>query len=296
MESLSYGGWNCARIVSGDIEAIVTLDVGPRVIRLGFVGGPNEFYENPKDAGKAGGDEYRSYGGHRLWIAPEDEIRTLQPENDPVEVGKEADWLLFRSHPDRYSLQKEIRIRPCPKGFELDHRIYNRGAYSVELAPWALSVMAAGGVCIFPHAPFQPHSENFLPVRPLVLWSYTDMADPRWTWGSRVVRLRHSSDGGPQKVGTCLAPGLVAYCNHEHTFVKAFPHQPDKTYPDMGCNFETFTRHDMLEVESLGPLQTLDRGHFVSHTERWMLLENQSAPEDDLACAEWLETLGRQLQ
>ena len=31
------------------------------------------------------------------------------------------------------------------------------------------------------------------------------------------------------------------------------------TYPDLGCNFETFTNEEILEIESLGPLVTLAR-------------------------------------
>ncbi len=61
MELVAYGGWNrCARIVAGNTEAIVTLEVGPRIIRYGLIGGPNELVEYSKDMGKTGGDEYRS--------------------------------------------------------------------------------------------------------------------------------------------------------------------------------------------------------------------------------------------
>ena len=52
--------------------------------------------------GKKGGSEYRSYGGHRLWIAPEDEERTTQPDNDPVEYEEEGGFHLFRSKIEDY--------------------------------------------------------------------------------------------------------------------------------------------------------------------------------------------------
>jgi len=61
MESISYGGWaHCARIVSGNVEAIVTLDVGPRIIRLGVINGRNELHEDTAEMGKTGSKEYRS--------------------------------------------------------------------------------------------------------------------------------------------------------------------------------------------------------------------------------------------
>src|SRR5947209_869066 len=96
MEIVSYGGWDrCARIVSGQIEMIVTLEVGPRIIRLGQIGGPNEFVEYPDEMGKRGGDEYRSYGGHRLWIAPEEMPKTYFPDNAPVEYEVDGQWHVF---------------------------------------------------------------------------------------------------------------------------------------------------------------------------------------------------------
>ena len=66
-EKFSYGGWpNCVRLTNGQIVVVITTDVGPRVIRLGFVGGQNLFKEFAEDMGKTGGHEWRSYGGHRL--------------------------------------------------------------------------------------------------------------------------------------------------------------------------------------------------------------------------------------
>src|SRR5579862_4195581 len=104
MEIVAYGGWKrCARIVSGQLEMIVTLDVGPRVIRFGAIGGPNELVEYPADTGKTGGDEYRSYGGHRLWIAPEEMPKTYYADNHPVEYEVEGDWHVF-THLSRSSL------------------------------------------------------------------------------------------------------------------------------------------------------------------------------------------------
>ncbi len=44
VEKTAYKGWqNCYRVTNGKIELIVTGDVGPRVIRFGFVGRPEPF-------------------------------------------------------------------------------------------------------------------------------------------------------------------------------------------------------------------------------------------------------------
>ena len=43
-------------------------------------------------------------------------------------------------------------------------------------------------------------------------------------------------------------------------FVKTIEFRDGATYPDFGCNFETFTNEEMLEVEALGPLVRLEAG------------------------------------
>ena len=287
---MNYQGWECARVESGGVEALVTLDVGPRVIRLGPVGGPNLLYESEKDRGLRGGDTYRSYGGHRLWVAPEDPQRTYTPDNERVEVADS--W--FCSAPNRFGLRKAIRVSPSEEGFVVEHRVGNEGSTPHNLALWCLTVMAPGGECAFRQEPHVPHGESLLPARPLVLWAYTEMDDPRWTWGRRTVRLRHDPARGPQKAGALLGDGLAVYSLAGRSFVKRFPTVVGAPYPDMGCNFEVFTRHEMLEVESLGPLVDLQPGESAFHTEHWAVVEG-TAPAGDEACAEWLEDLASRL-
>lgn len=296
MEVVPYGGWQrCARFVLGKVEMLVTLEVGPRVIRLGFLEGENELKEYAPQMGQTGGQEYRSYGGHRLWIGPEDPVRTMQPDNEEVEHSEDGEWQVFRIKPDRFGMQKEMAIAldEIRHAFRLRHRIYNRGESTNRFAPWTITVMAPGGECLVPQAPYQPHTENLLPVRPLVLWSYTRLDDPRYTLGPDLIRLRHHPEGGNQKIGMPVEQGYAAYANHGNLFIKRFDHQPDADYPDFGCNFETFTRQDMLEVESLGPMQSLESGGYAEHFETWYLEAAGQPPLDTAEAGRWLEKLAR---
>jgi len=74
-------------------------------------------------------------------------------------------------------------------------------------------------------------------------------------------------------------------------FLKRFPYIPGATYPDFNSNFETFTRQDMLEIETLGPMVTVGSGEYVDHQETWYLLPDAVVPEDDAACAAWLSDI-----
>ena len=55
----------------------------------------------------------------------------------------------------------------------------------------------------------------------------------------------------------------------------------------MGCNFETFAKGAFQELETLGPLTTLEPGQSVSHTEHWHLakLSSPTETEADLEAA-----------
>lgn len=274
MQIVPYAGWsNCLRLSYSDIELVVTLQVGPRIIRFGKIGKKNIFKEYPEQLGRTNEEIYHSYGGHRLWIAPEIAGRTDLPDNSMTALNQDKDtYIITAPIEDRTFLQKEIRISMNETNVIVEHRIYNQGLYPVTCAPWAITVMTEGGVGIVPQEEFQSHSQKLLPVRPLVLWAYTNMADDRWTWGQKMIKLSQR-EGGPQKIGALVTKGWAAYSIESFLFVKQFPCVQNANYPDMGCNFEMFTRHDMLELESLSPLTTIEPGDFVSHTEKWFLYE-----------------------
>lgn len=283
---IEYGGWpNCVRLTNGVVDLVATADVGPRVIRFGLVGEENEFKEYEAQLGATGGDRWRTYGGHRLWYAPEDPVRTYYPDNAPVTVEQRGDFVRLVQRPETLTgIQKEIDLyladgEPC---VEVVHRLRNAGGSPVELAPWALSVMAPGGTAIVPLPRRGEHEGNLLPVGGIALWAYTDMTDPRWTWGSRYALLRQSPQvRGPQKAGFTAPDGWAAYARGGHLFVKRFSRSPGASYPDFGSAVEVFADSEMLELETLGPLVTLPPGAAVEHRERWSLFRDVPPPVNE---------------
>ncbi len=277
MEKLAYGGWDhCIRLSDGTIELIATTDVGPRIIRFGFVGGPNLLFEHPADLGKTGGDEWRIYGGHRFWHAPEAFPRTYCPDNAPVEHEWTGTTLKLRQAVEAdtgIGKEMELTLHPGEGRVTLLHRATNENPWEVELAPWAPTALAAGGRAIVPQEDYRPHPEYLLPSRPLVLWHYTDMSDPRWSWGRRYLQLRQDPAATTkQKVGVLNTKGWAAYSLEDDLFVKRYPYRPAGRYPDFGCNTELFTDAAMLEVETLGPLSRLRaHGGTAEHIEEWLL-------------------------
>ena len=281
-----YGGWqNCHTLSNGAIRLIVTGDVGPRVIFFGFENGVNELFEFADDIGQTGGDEYRFYGGHRLWHAPEHMSRTYEPDNDPVQIETIDGGLRFTpSLETTTGIQKQIDITLSEDEahVRLTHRLTNHGLWTIELAPWALTMCAPGAVGIAPLPPEEDHAANLLPRTSINLWAYTHMADLRWEWGNRVVMLRHDAEReSPQKVGLFADDGWIASANHEHLLLKTFAVYPDPPHPDRGSNVELFTDHRFLEIETLGPLISLESDASVEHIEDWYLLDDIPTPHNE---------------
>lgn len=282
---------DCAVFRHEQLKLIVTTAVGPRILYFGHEDGPNHLLVREEHRGLVGG-EYRSYGGHRLWTGPEERPKTYTSDSFPVDVLEEGEAVRFAAHVDEFSIQKVIRVSFIPGGFRIEHQLLNHGGYEVELCPWAITVMAPGGECVAPMHQVRAQSAGLLPVQPVVLWGYASMSDPRYTWGRRVARLRSTDDAEPTKFGSYISQGLAAYSNRGETFVKRFSVLPQSaSHIDMGCNFESYTKAGMLEVESLGALQRVRSGGSTAvHTEEWYLVDGM-VPAEDEAAGDWFEAL-----
>ncbi|MFQ5738358.1 MAG: hypothetical protein ACE5JX_05055 [Acidobacteriota bacterium] len=277
MQKVAYGGWkNCIRLSNGSIELVVTTDVGPRIIRFGFAGSQNLFFEKKDELGQTGGDEWKIYGGHRFWHAPEAVPRTYSPDNSPVEYGWSGGTLkLLQAREEETGIRKEMEVHldAGQDRVQVLHRAINDNPWAIELAPWCLTAMAPGGRAILPQEEYRPHPQFLAPARPLVLWHYTDMADPRWSWGTRYIQLRQSSSTtSKEKIGILNTPGWAAYTLKGELFIKRFAFEAGAEYPDFGSNTEVFTDPAMLEIESLGPITLLPpSGGRVEFREDWFL-------------------------
>jgi hypothetical protein len=138
-------------------------------------------------------------------------------------------------------------------------------------------MMAQNGVGITGFPPRGKHPDVLPPTHPLVMWAFSDLTDPRWKFTKKYLILRQDPQNSePAKLGHFNPHTWAAYLLGSDLFLKETWNDPTKQYADRGCSFETFTRDDMLELETLGPLQTVAPGGFADHVEYWSLHENIS--------------------
>lgn len=288
IEKVKYATYgNCYKLTNGTVDVLVTLDVGPRIIFYGFSGGENNLAElGPDSVVKSEFGEWHPWGGHRLWHAPEVLPRSYVPDDNPVDsevIGNStirvAPQLEAATH-----IQKEMMISLDREGtgVTITHTLKNKGQWPIELAPWGLTIVKGGGTTIIPQEPFISHDDKLLPARSLTLWNFTDMSDSRWTFGKRYLRLRTDSKlKFPQKIGAAVHDGWAGYLRGKTLFVKRFPYVEGATYPDFGCNFETYTDGDFMEVETLAPLTKIDPSETATHVEHWSLFADVNAGDTE---------------
>ncbi|HEY0375851.1 MAG TPA: hypothetical protein VGC87_02745 [Pyrinomonadaceae bacterium] len=286
MEKINYLGLDCCKLSNGEVELVATTNVGPRILRYAFVGEENILGEAPDAVSETELGQWRAWGGHRLWTAPEAKPRSYAPDNEPLTVeaaGENGVRLLQQADASGVEKEMTVVLDPDGTGVTVRHRITNRNLWAIEAAPWALTIMNGGGVALFPQEPFRAWADYLLPARPLVLWHYTDLTDARWSFGKRYVGLRSDArDPEPQKIGLLNKQGWAAYLRGETLFVKRAGYVEGATYPDYNCNFETYTAGAFIEVESLGPIKRLEPGEAAEHTELWFLLRAPGVTAENL--------------
>ncbi|ABY94270.1 MULTISPECIES: hypothetical protein [Thermoanaerobacter] len=283
IDKINFLGWeNSIKLSNGIIDVVATTDIGPRIVRFGFENDVNEFNLDPKTIGLKGGDEYRYYGGHRLWHSPEDRKRTYIPDNDEVDWHEIENGVRLIQKPEKWvNTQKQIDIilSPDESRVRLVHRITNLGAWPIELSAWTITVLNTEGIEIIP----QPNKDtDLLPNRQIVLWPYSKMNDKRVYWGEKYIALKQDPNNkAPFKLGINNQEGWAAYARGGHLFVKRYYPQHDTTYPDFGVSFETYTNDWMLEIETLSPFTKLQPGETVEHVEEWELYNNVNVKDID---------------
>lgn len=276
---------------NGTVEAYVTVDVGPRIIRYGFIGGQNLMQDDRKLLGSLTDEKYEDFygegkawenlGGHRIWLSPESYPETYYPDLNPVEYRIEPDGNTVSFYPPfeaENSVFKEL-IVTLPEDRDnallVTMRATNIGTKPLRFSIWGLTVSAQGGTEIIP---MNTDDTGVLSNRTIVAWPYTDMGDARVHWTNKYVTLKQDPAAEkPFKLGFDLKGGEVHYLLNGEVFTKFYmTHHPDSVYPDNGCSFETYTNPNFIEIESLSPLCDVAPGSRSESTELWLL---RKAPE-----------------
>lgn len=279
----NYG--RCVSISNGKIEALVTIDLGPRIISFGFLHGQNFMCTDREGLGFENKGNYEEFfgkgrkwenlGGHRIWVSPESYPETYTPDDKPVKYEITKNGAVFTPEADvevGTAKTLEIKMSDDSNTMQVDIAVKNITLAPKDFAVWSLSVCSAGGCMIIP---MNTNDTGLLPNRIVSVWPYTDMSDNRIYWGKKYVTVKQDVDAKePIKLGFDLNCGTAYYQLGNEIFKKNYKtNHPDGCYPDGGCSFETYTNNVMLEFETLSELKTVNAGEFNTLSEIWSVSE-----------------------
>ena len=220
---------------------------------------------------------WHPYGGHRLWVAPENMPRSYAPDNEKVDYLVENERsALFSKAADAAGFEKQFRVTLAEKGsgLAIDHKITNASDRAIEAAAWAITIMRGGGEVVIPNEPFAPYDSDI--CCPSARWPFgrtptLPIRDGRFT--KDAIRLRVNENIQPQqKIGVLNKQGWAAYESGELKFTKRFITLDNAAYPDFNCNNETYVAGNYVEIESLSPLRMLEPGESIEYEETWELI------------------------
>jgi len=295
-----YKQWGkCVRIANDFIEALVSVEFGPRILYLGIPGDDeNVFFNDDNNAlvtkSKAfeavfgEGSEFRFYGGHRLWLAPQYIIHTCYPDNDPVVWEVKDNTVSFTPPPQRVNEMQvcmTVGIAEDKAEITIECKYTNVGHEQKEYACWQISQLAPGGLAILPFLPEQHRrqpgnpegrhtfdlNKPLIPYGELSVYAGT-LLDNRLGIGPKNLSIRQDPNSAEAfKIGLANHQGWMMYANGSKLVTIKQTHIKDGRYLSGFCSCQCFTDANFLELECLGELVNLKPGQSMVHSESILL-------------------------
>ena len=197
----------CIKVSNGETEFVATVEMGPRIIRLGKVGGPNELFEDSTKGAFVEHEELKKFwgkrrfynmGGHRLWHSPENMPKTYLDNYNPIKYEILSNGIKLISDYSKIGLRNTIVATMDDNGeITMEHYVTNIGEGDIEVAPWAITIFALGGLEIIPTSQIDT---GLLSNRRIVVWPYTDVTDKRFKMDNKYIYMTTDSYGDTENV------------------------------------------------------------------------------------------------
>jgi hypothetical protein len=276
-----FHGYPSDVISSRHLRIEFLTQAGPRLVGLYPVGDKkNLLAELVEPTWDTPYGDYKMYGGHRLWHSPEAMPRSYLPDNDGliIENTPGGVCLIQPEEPGSHLLKSmELTLYEDRPAVTIMHTLENKGLWEVELAPWAITQLALGGVAVLPTgAP--PDASPYTPNRQVALWSYSSWDDDRLHINDLFWFVDGKSRDRAFKVGYSNTAGWIGYRVDDLFFHKHFDPQLDRPHSDSQCNAECYVYNRFIELETLGPLVRLAPGQKLTHREVWFIEKGVHEP------------------
>lgn len=278
----AYRGWPEAIFLSNRlVEAVIVPAVG-RVMQFRFVNEDSVFWESDDWAGKmpnAASTTWSNFGGDKAWPAPQSEWPKVTPRGWPPPVAFDA-----------LPVQAEIKGNTVEllTPVDLHYGIRVRRLIQLDARKPVLTITTT-----FEKMEGDPHT--------VAVWVITQLKDPQMIYvplpaaqsdATGYVLQSKTPPPSLKREGNLLAltrdakaaykigtqAGTLLWLGEKHALRIDSPRVTNAAYPDENSSAEVYTNQDpakYVELEMLGPLQTLKVGDQLARTNVYTLARRE---------------------
>lgn len=276
---VDYHGWKGAyRLSNRRVELVYVPQIG-RVMRYGFIHGPNVLWNNPALYDKTVDlahppKDWTNFGGDKLWPAPQDAWGW--PPDPAIDPGRQTVRVLqgnrlqvtggpSKKHNIRFV--REIALDTTGTGVTLRNTMENVSDETVNWSVWEVTQVDRPSEVVLPLSLTGRFNGGYR--------TFKDNAPAEMMWRIIGSRLHLRRDVKRTfKVGTDSRLGWIRMNARGLGFAVFAPLERGATYPDGGCAQEVYSNPDPLpymEMELLGPVRSLAPLQKTTFVTRWML-------------------------
>ena len=277
VKRIDYKGWkDCVEMSNGEVDLVYVPQIG-RIMRYGFVGGPNVLWENPAFAGKTQKDgqpgAWANFGGDKLWPAPQS-LWNWPPDplidGSPCQVRVIGDHLMVVGLPSKKSgirMLREISLEPIGTAVVIRNTMANLRKTPQELALWQITQVAAPDFVLLPTELTKEMPQGWA--------TYDTMKAPPEAITNAGSFMKISPVAGKgYKVGSPASLGLISATKDNYRFSTKASKQPGATYVDGGKFLQVYMdggADPYSELELTGPLTKIPGQGLVRFDVTWTL-------------------------
>lgn len=274
-----YHGWTSAyRLSNGTVELVIVPQIG-RIMRYGFVGGPNVLWENAGLLGKLPDPQitptdWMNFGGDKLWNAPQS--RSGWPPDPVLDRGECAVTVLpggritmtGRISPKfGIRFRREITLSGNGTAVTLKNTLTNESAQPVEWAIWEVAQIDNPKSVLFSRSESGKFPDGYH------LFSDFKLGPDMLISAGNEVGLRRNASQG-SKIGTDAPSGWIKGFVADQEFTLFARRESGRTYTDDDCTQQIYVNADPLnyaEMELLGPIRQIRPGETTAFETHWSL-------------------------
>lgn len=295
VEQVAFHGWaNAWKLSNAACELIVVPQIG-RVMSFRLTGRNNVFWINESLAGKTAPSDdgqWHNFGGEKLWptqqsLWPQYTGNAWPPpypyDGGPATAEALPDGMRLTTALDPHFGARAVRefhldpIRPVVR----IHQYHQKSAGKpLPMTLWSVAQVRGPRFAMLPSG-VEVEGKPYLNL----------LANPTINVSAHqgVISL-HNDDQADQKIGVVPQAGrqegwVAAVLDDGQMLVLSHQIHPDGTYPDGGCDAEVYTAAarsgGYVELELLGPLNTIKKGERLDDDAVWTLVPMNAVASAD---------------